>query len=111
MEGAITIQSLMQHLQEHDLMIAPRSLVESNLKELEVQKMQRAIRTKKSLTFKEIADARLWGAINAKAAKEYAKKYAKPGEIFETSKGKITRYKIIRAAVERIAKQRGMQWE
>ena len=109
MEGAINIQDFMQHLEANNLVIVPRILVENELNERDLQFARKKALAKKALTFKEIADARIWGNISAKSVKEYAKKYAKAGEIQKFPYGELERFKIMRSAVERLAKKRG-QW-
>lgn len=109
MEGAINIHDFMRHLKANDLVIVSRSLVENELEASSLKKLRRKALSKKALTFKEIADAQLWGDISTKSVKEYAKIHAKEDEIKKFPFGKIERYKLMRSAVERIAKQRG-QW-
>jgi hypothetical protein len=111
MEGAVDITIFMKHLESNGLMIAPRVLVEERLEDLKLQQAQKNALNKKALTWKEIADAKLWGNISAKAVKMYAFKYAKPQEIFETKKGQITVKKLIISAVKRISKAKGTAWD
>ena len=104
MEGTIEISAFMQHLEKNDLVIAPRRLVDDRIK---LEKKRQQVLKKTVLSFREISEAQLWGEISVKSVKVHAKKYAKEGEILETSIGNKPQLKIIRAAVERIAKARG----
>lgn len=108
MEAAtVNIQDFVQHLKDNDLVIVSRAMVESELNEREVQRLKRQAKAKKMLSFKEIADARLWGKISVRAVKSYALKHAKANEIKKTKRGGTEIYKIATIAVERIAKLRG----
>ena len=110
MEGVVNIENLMQHLQANDLVIAPRALVENELKQRELLHLRSRLLAKKALTMKEIADSQLWGKIATKSVKEFAKTHAKENELFPTTKGKLKQYKLLTTAVIRIAKQRGV-WQ
>ncbi len=111
MGPVVEIEVFMQQLEAKGLMIAPGYLVKERLAEAALDKLQKTVLKKKALTFKEIEAAQLWGSISAKAAKVYAQKHAKPGEILETQKGKITVLKIITVAVLRLSKSRGIKWD
>lgn len=111
MEGVLDINAFMEHLEARGLMIAPRNLVEASLKDAKLERLQKAALSKKALSFKEIADAQLWGPIGTRAVKKHAQKYAKDLEIFETAKGQIIVNKLIISAVKRIAKSRGITWD
>jgi len=111
MDGTIEISAFMDLLEKRDLVIAPRSLVEERLADLELLKLRKQLKRKPALSYKEIADARLWGKITNRAALKFAQKYAKPGEIFVTKLGHRPVQKITITAVERIAKQRGELWD
>lgn len=105
MEGTIEISDFMRHLERNNLVIAPRHLVDENLK---VRKLQKAAMQKQMLSFREIYEAQLWGNdIQLNSIKAYATKYAKDGEIISVSKGERKISKITRAAVVRLAKKRG----
>ncbi|WP_121665267.1 hypothetical protein [Mesonia aquimarina] len=110
MEGVVNIERLMQHLQANDLVIAPRALVENELKHREFTNLRSRLLAKKALTMKEISEAQLWGSISVKAVKSYAKTHAKKHTLFPTSKGKLTQYKLLTAEAIRLAKKRG-QWQ
>lgn len=107
MEGTVNIQDFMAELKREGLCIAPVKLVNSRIKELELEKKQKAAWNKNALDFREIAEAELWGPIDADSVRAYAQAHTKRGEIFPANKGKLKRYKIIRAAVIRIAKKKG----
>ena len=111
MSGTVLISDFMEHLQENGLVIAPLSLVENRLQELKQEKLRQSLKSEKAVTYKQISDAELWGAISQKAVKSYAKKYAKPGEIFPVKRGLRCVDKIIISAVERLAKKRGELWD
>jgi hypothetical protein len=111
MTGTIEISAFMDHLERNDLVISPRSLVEERLADLEIVKLQKKYKRLPALSYKEIGDSRIWGAIDTRSVKKFAQKYAKPGEIFETKKGQRPVQKITITAVERIAKQRGEVWD
>lgn len=104
MEGIIDISAFMDHLEQHDLVIAPRRLVE---KRGAIERKQKHCLRKKMLSFKEISDAGLWGEIQPSSVKAFAKKYAKQGELIQVPNGQKMMYKITIGAVERIAKIRG----
>ena len=111
MSGTVAISDFMQHLEEKGLVIVPRSLVENRLQELKQEKLRKSIKREKAVTYKQITDARIWGQISQKAVKSYAKKYAKPGEIFPVKRGLRSVDKIVISAVERLAKKRGELWD
>ncbi len=111
MTGTIEISAFMQHLEQNDLVISPRTLVEERLMDLEVLKLRKSAKRQKALSYKEIADAQLWGEITTRAVKKFAQKYAKEGEIFGTKKGDRPVQKVVITAVQRIAKQRGELWD
>lgn len=111
MGPVIEIEVFMKQLEAKGLMIAPQFLVNERLEEVHLEKLQRSALSKKALTFKEIADAQLWGTISVKAVKNFAQKYAKNGEIIDTQKGKMTVKKIITIAVLRLSKSRGIKWD
>lgn len=111
MTGTIEISAFMDLLEKRNLVIAPRTLVEERLADLEIVKLQKQFKRLPALTYKQIADAQLWGAIDTRSVKKYAQKYAKLGEIFETRKGQRPVQKLVITAVERIAKQRGELWD
>ena len=105
MEGYVKISAFMQHLERNDLVIAPRHLVDGRAK---VEKRRAQVLRKTMISFREIADAELWGAeIKPDAVRAYALKHAKKNELVQIKKGQRHEYKIIRAAVERIAKAKG----
>ncbi|HET8886798.1 MAG TPA: hypothetical protein VFM70_10655 [Salinimicrobium sp.] len=109
MSGEVSIEKFMHHLKANNLVIAPRDLVESRQNELKVEKLRKEVLQKKAMSMKEISDAQLWGNITVNAVKNYAKIHAKENELFPVPSGKKMKYKLVRAAVVRIAKQRG-QW-
>lgn len=111
MTGTIEISTFMDHLEKKGLVIVPRNLVENRLQEVEFLKLQKQLKRKPALTYKEIVDGKLWGDIGKHAVKNYASKYAKPGEIFKVKKSKQEIQKVITVAVKRIAKQRGEVWD
>jgi hypothetical protein len=102
---------LFSEMKREGLVMAPRDLVESRLAEIELQKKQKKALAKPALEFREISEAQLWGEIDPQAVRAYANKYAKKLEIFPANKGNLKRYKIIRAAVIRLAKKRGYALE
>ena len=101
MEGLIKIEDLLRYMQDHDLMIAPRHLVKLE------QRKERALR-QKSLSYRQIAEAGLWGQIGKKAVEARVKKYLINGELEEGEvffRGNATRIYI--SSVIRIAKNQG----
>jgi hypothetical protein len=107
-EIAATVSTaIFTEMERKGMVMAPRDLVESRLEEIELRKQQQAALAKPALEFKEIAETKLWGDIDAQAVRAYAHKYAKKLEIFPANKGNLKRYKIIRAAVIRLRKKRG----
>lgn len=107
MEGLVNVQDFMTELERKGLVIAPRDLVRSRLQEREMERRRKQALNKKLLSFREIADLKLFGDIEARAVRLYAQKYAKPGEIITSSNGNRKEYKIIIAAVIRLMKKRG----
>lgn len=101
MEGTVNISEFVSYLKRNDLVIVPSHQVMPDTTALK-DKCWR----KKALTFKEIADAELWGSITQKRAYQIAMEFAKPGEVFVSSDSRKTK-KIITTAVRRIAVQRG----
>ena len=108
MEGIVEIPAFVSYLEKNNLVIAPRTLVEERLQEREREAFRKKCLAKKALTYSEISKAGLWGNIQPKAVKVKAEKYAKENEIFFSPKGKLKQYKIITAAVQRIAIQCGI---
>jgi hypothetical protein len=96
MEGLVNIPELVSYMKKEGLVWAK----ETDLKPL---KLKERYMRKKSLTYKEIADAHLWGDIGKKAVEAIAKKELQPHEKFKAG----IAFKIHRSAVERIAKNRG----
>ena len=95
----------MEYLDRHDKVITDRRLVDERAK---VEKHRDQVLRKKMISFREIAEAQLWGAdIKVHAVRAYALKHAKKNELVQIKKGQRHEYKIIRAAVERIAKAKG----
>lgn len=85
-----------EELKSEGLIIVPESYVAKNLQ-------QKYLR-KKSLTFKEIADANLWGDIGKSRVEAIAKEELIPHEKFKDG----NKWKVHRSAVERIGKNRGI---
>lgn len=107
MEQVVKIEDFMGYLADNDLVITPRDLVEKALAERELENKAKALMGKSMLTFKEISDGKFWGEITTRAVKNYALKYAKEGEVILRPSGKMKKYKMVRSAVLRLAKQRG----
>lgn len=110
MEGLVNISDFIDELKSKGLVIAPEVLVQEGLKSRTKDRLRRRALSKKALSYKEIADAELWGTIGKQAVKLAAENNAKQYEILEVSWGKKKVKKLIIAAVIRIAKQRG-QWD
>lgn len=105
MEGYIKISDFMDYLDKHDKVITDRRLVDERARK---EGLQKALLRRKMLTFREIADADLWGDnLSAAAVRAYANKHVKPKEMIEVSHGKRKEYKITIGAVERIAIKKG----
>ena len=85
-----------EELKSEGLIIVPESYVAKNLQ-------QKYLR-KKSLTFREIADANLWGDIGKSRVEAIAKEELTPHEKFKDG----NKWKVHVAAVERIGKNRGI---
>lgn len=107
MEGLVNVNEFMNTLEDRGLVIAPKHLVKNALEENRLRELRRRLLAKKALTFKEISDCQVWGAVTTRAVKAYAEKYTKPLEIFAISDSPYAKKKVIIAAVERLAKQRG----
>ena len=112
MTGEIQIEAFVKYLEKNDLVLAPRTLVQDRLQDLEILKLKNAAKRKKALTLREIYEAQIWGNdITYAAVKKYAMKHTRTGEIFPTKKGKLTVHTVVIGAVERIARQRGQLWD
>ncbi len=104
--NVVSIQELLQHMKQENLVIAPAHLVmteQSNIGALKHKMLK-----KKALTYSEISKAKIWGDISQKRAYTISKEFAKPMEIFKPGKNSNSPEKIIISAVIRIAKQRGI---
>ena len=97
MEGYVSIPELIEYMKREGLVFAR----EADIKPINLQ--QKYLR-KKSLTFREIADANLWGDIGKSRVEAIAKEELIPHEKFKDR----NRWKVHRAAVERIGKNRGI---
>lgn len=86
---------------------APRNLVEKISEDRDFLRRQKEALRKDALFFSEIAALQLWGPVSEGAVRAYADKYSKQNEIFPVPKGKLKRYKIVKAAVIRLRKKRG----
>jgi hypothetical protein len=91
----------MQYLKEHDLVITPREQAESD-------KLKDRFSKKSALTYKQIADANLWGNIGKQAVKVRVAKYLSNGELLPHEIDKSRQpFKIRRQAFERVGKNLG----
>lgn len=96
-EKMMRVDDLLEFMRSEGLVFAKRE-------DLERESLQRKYLRKKSLSFKEIADARIWGIPSKTGVKAIADREIMEHEIF---KRKNAHY-IVRSAVERIAKNRGV---
>jgi|GEM_PF-6388505 len=99
MEGLVDVSEFIDELKSQGLVIVPNSFVQEAIKEYRISKLKSRYLNKKALSYKEIADAELWGSIAKRSVKAFAEKYAKEHEIFVTPKGGIKVKKIITSAV------------
>jgi len=98
MEGTINVQQFVEYLQENDLVIAPISQVTVDKRALQVKALK-----KPALTYKEVAEAGLWGDISQKRAYQLGKQYGREGELLKPGKHDNSPEKILTQAVKRIA--------
>lgn len=96
LEKTIKVSELFDYMREEGLVIVPRS------EALKYQYKEKVLR-KKFLTYKEIADAGLWGDIQKSRVEAIAKAEVQPHEIDKSGHT----FRISRHAVERIGKNRG----
>ena len=100
MEGKVDVREFseyfVQYLREQDLVIMPRQIGEA-------ERLRESYLRKKSLTYKEIADANLWGDIGKKAVETIAKRQVQQHAIFQRG----NTFRIMISEVERIARNRG----
>lgn len=96
MQALISMPELIDHLKKEGLVLVKESeYIKESLKERYLKK--------KSLTYKDISDAGIWGDIGKKAVEVIAKKSLEDHEKF--LKGNVFRIHI--SAVVRIGKNRG----
>ncbi|WP_424493941.1 hypothetical protein [Salinimicrobium sp. GXAS 041] len=96
MDGTVKIPDLVDYMKREGLVWAKESEL------LPVKLKERYLR-KKSLTYKEISDARLWGKIGKKAVEAIAKSQVLSHEKFKEGNA----FKIRISAVRRIGEKRG----
>lgn len=100
-DRAIKVSDFVQYLKEHDLVIIPREKAEE-------VRLREIYSRKSALTYKQIADAKLWGNIGKQAVKMRVVKYLESGELMPHEIDKTRHpFKIRRQAFERIAKNIG----
>ena len=103
MEGTIEISRFMEYLSEHNLVVAPASMLK-----MDKMPIQKKLMAKRALSYREISDSGIWGEISQKRAYQIAKEMAKPMEIIKPGKRTNSPEKIVITAVKRIAQIRGI---
>lgn len=99
MNGTVNISEFIDHLEKHDLVIDPKSLV----KQAELANLQNKLQRKKLLTFNEISQAKLLGDITPRAVKSFVMKYAKKdSEYVLLSNGRRPVYKVPMSTIDRL---------
>ena len=104
--------AFLDRFEKRGLMVVHRSEWEEREQQDEVLRLRKALRRKKALSFREIADGMLWThsdgrKLNPRAVQVYAKEHAKPGELIKVPFGEREIWKLVISAVERLAIQRG----
>tara|TARA_Y100001963_G_C6693368_1_gene405750 strand:- start:656 stop:949 length:294 start_codon:yes stop_codon:yes gene_type:complete len=95
MDGIVNIPDLLDYMKKEGLvLVKEKDIIPSRLQERYLRK--------KSLTFKEISDANIWGEIGKSRVEAIAQDLL-PHEKFKSG----NKWKVHRSAVERIAKNRG----
>lgn len=97
MEGTVSIEDFMKHLEDNGYVITHRS-------EAKKESLRRGYLRRNSLSYKEVSEAGFWGDIGKKAVEAISKKELLPHEKFKDG----NKWKIRRSAVERISRNRGM---
>lgn len=105
----IEVNDFIAKLKAEGLMVGPSVLFERGRKVYEVEQLRKRYLSQKALTFKEIADAEIFGKVSQKAVKEYAKKYAKKLEMYSAENS--NKWFVTLSGVLRIAKLKGYQWD
>jgi hypothetical protein len=104
MKGTVNILDFIEHLQQHNLVIVPQSMVTKDCKGL-----QKRLLSKNMATYKEIADSAIWGDVTKTRVYQIARQQCRTNEILILRNAyakDIT--KITRGAIERIARIRGI---
>lgn len=105
----IEVNDFIAKLKAEGLMVGPSVLFERGRKVYEIERLRSNYLKKKSLSFKEIADAEIFGKVSQKAVKEYVKKYHKTVEMYRLENS--NKWMVTTTGVLRIAKLKGYQWD
>jgi len=105
----IEVNDFIDKLKAEGLMVGPSVLFERGRKVYETEQLRNRCLKKKALTFKEIADAEIFGDVSQKAVKEYVKKYSKKLEMYAPENS--NKWFVTITGVLRIAKLKGYQWD
>ena len=103
MKGTVNVTDLMTYLRENDLVIAPAATVR-----VDRENLRRNILAKRMATFNEISESHIWEAITYHRVAQLVAQHCAPEEVVTVKKGDRTVKKVVRAAIMRIARMRGV---
>ena len=93
-----TLHEFVDYLKSNDLIIAPRQLVDEKI---EHQKAKDLVNRKKYASFKELADASVFGDLTAQGVRAFLMKHAKD-DLVKVHKGQRQVWKLRTKAIQQL---------
>lgn len=95
----IAVPELIDALKREGLVLVPAAVADRYIKDKDLEHLQKEALKLPALTYKQIADAKLWGDIGKMMVSKIASAHKKPGEVFVLgNKHKVTRDGVMRIA-------------